>query len=154
LRGFGVGSSRRDCFWRPRRIDESVRNRYKKYKYKNSAKAPRPELLHDRKWEAYTGCAATVRDVLRGTKNGKLEREMPKIIGGLYDFMSDLWLVGSDGVVKAVLRWRRYSQETDASKAQGLEALVCLGDIMIAMRRDLGDTETQIEARDIFKYIH
>jgi hypothetical protein len=40
-----AGSSRRDCSWRPRRIDESVRNRYRKYKYKAVPRIIGPELL-------------------------------------------------------------------------------------------------------------
>jgi hypothetical protein len=105
--------------------------------------------FNEKKWEAYTRFAATVRDVVSGTKDGKLQREMPKVIGRLHDFISDLWLVGSDDVVKAVLKRRRFSQDTPNHPAGGAEALLSLADIMIAMRKDLGDTTTKIEARDI-----
>jgi len=105
--------------------------------------------FNDRKWETYTGFAATVRDVLRSTKDGKLDRELPKFISRLYDFMGDLWLVGSDDVIKAVLHWRSFSQDADDSKESGAAALVALADIMIAMRKDLGDIDTKVEARDI-----
>lgn len=78
-----------------------------------------------------------------------MDRELPKFISRLHDFMGALWLVGSDDVMKAVLHWRQFSQDADASNESGATALVALADIMIAMRKDLGDTETQIEARDI-----
>ena len=41
----GVGLSPRDRFFRPRDIAESVRNRYKKYKYKSAPSVRGPELL-------------------------------------------------------------------------------------------------------------
>lgn len=104
--------------------------------------------FNDRKWEAYTGFAETVRDMLKSMKESKLQRDMPRVLGRIYDFMGALWLVGSDDVLKAVLRWRQTSRLGD-SAAAGRAALLELGNIMIEMRKDLGDTTTNIEARDI-----
>ncbi len=101
--------------------------------------------FNEKKWDTYTGFAATLKSVLVSTKAGRLDRDQPKQIGRLLDFVSELWLVGSDDVVAAVLAWR----QTAAGDTLGGESLLRLGDILIAMRRDLGDTNTKIEARDL-----
>jgi hypothetical protein len=101
--------------------------------------------FNEKKWDAYTGFAITVKDVLVSSKAGRLDRDQPKHITRLYEFMSELWLVGSDDVVKAVLGWRQTSQGADPGK----ESLVKLAAILIAMRKDLGDTSTKIEPRDL-----
>jgi hypothetical protein len=59
-----------------------------------------------------------------------------KQIGQLYDLMGELWLVGSDDVVQAVLAWRQRSTSSGSRQ----ESLVKLAGILIAMRKDLGDT--------------
>jgi hypothetical protein len=97
--------------------------------------------FNEKKWNVYTGFASTVRDVLVSTKAGRLDRDQPKQIARLYDFISELWLVGSDNVVRAVLIWRQTSDPKDV--------LVKLADILIEMRKDLGDTGTKIEPRDL-----
>ena len=101
--------------------------------------------FNEKKWETYTGFAATLKSVVVSTKAGRLDRDQHKQIARLLDFVSELWLVGSDDVVAAVLAWR----QTAASENPGAESLLLLGDILIAMRRDLGDTTTKIEARQI-----
>ena len=86
--------------------------------------------------------------MIQGATDKRLDKQLPKIQRRLQEFIGKLWLVGSDDVVEAILAWRRFSQEQspDASSAGGL---VALADILLAMRRDLGNTTTGMTARDI-----
>ena len=105
--------------------------------------------FNDWKWQVYIGFAATLRDVLLATKDQRLEKHMGKFIRQIYEFISQLWIVGSDDVVRAVLKWRRSSQQLEGSGQDNAESLVSLAEILIAMRRDLGYTATNITARDV-----
>jgi hypothetical protein len=101
--------------------------------------------FNERKWETYTAFAKTVKGVFTSTRAGRVDRDLPKHIAQLEEFVSDLWLVGSDDVVRRVLKWRHTSQ----AASPGKESLLDLAEILIAMRRDLGDTSTKIEGRDL-----
>jgi hypothetical protein len=101
--------------------------------------------FNEKKWNAYTAFASTVKDVLVSTKAGRGQRDQSKQAGQLMDFMSELWLVGSDDVIYAVLAWR---QSTDRDPT-GKLSLEKLAEMLIAMRKDLGDTSTKIVPRDL-----
>jgi hypothetical protein len=103
--------------------------------------------FNEKRWEVYMGFADTVRDLLMSAKRGRVDKDQPKFIERLYDFIGGLWLIGSDDVVRSVLAWRRIAQ--DEQKAGSTEALLSLVEIMVAMRKDLGDTTTEIQGRDI-----
>ncbi len=104
--------------------------------------------FNERKWKAYMGFADTVRGVLEHMQAETLDEEMPSLTKRLFDFMGQLWIVGSDEVVDAVVRWRKVGQEHEAGSADPA-VLVTLSDILIAMRRDLGNEETSLTARDL-----
>ena len=105
--------------------------------------------FNEEKWQTYTGFSDTVRDILKSTKDRKLQEQLPATIDKLYDFTSDLWLIGSDDVVQSFIRWRSIGMKAEEDPNAGVEALICLADILIEMRKDLGDIETEITARDI-----
>jgi hypothetical protein len=104
--------------------------------------------FNERKWNAYTGFAETIRDVLKSMKGQSLDQDLPRVLDRIYDFMSALWLVGSDDVIRSVLRWRKTSGGGVTSDG-GRASLRELANIIIEMRKDLGNTATALDAKDI-----
>lgn len=106
--------------------------------------------FNERKWEAYTKFSGIMYQIFEGSKTGRLDRQMPKYHRQLREFLSHLWLVGSDEVVEAFNEWLRYGrregQEEDSTTGEGLVKLIS---IMIEMRKDLGYKSSQISPKDL-----
>lgn len=105
--------------------------------------------FNDRKWEAYTHFAQIVSDILLAVKQGKSD-ELEKFVAQLYEFTRQLWIVGSKDVVEAFIEWRRYGQSEDRDSK---EYLIQLGNIIIAMRKDLGYSTDNIKSAEILATI-
>jgi hypothetical protein len=106
--------------------------------------------FNDRRWDIYTEFSKLLIDLLQASTDDRVQKQMPKFIQRMREFIGRLWLVGSDDVVKAVLRWRRYTQSVeDGSAEANTQAIVELLNILVAMRRDLGERDTELSARDI-----
>jgi len=107
--------------------------------------------FNERKWQAYTDFADTVRELLEDVRRpaGKRKDINKHFLPRLYKFTAALWLVGSDEVIRAVGDWRETSNKAADDASAGPEGIVALVNILIAMRRDLGNLESKIEPRDI-----
>lgn len=99
--------------------------------------------FNDRRWPSYLGFAATIRDVLKQAKVGTVDAALNDRI---FEFMGELWIVGSDDVILAFLRWRASARAFAGGEATNREHLTALAGILVAMRRDLGETDTKIGA--------
>lgn len=106
--------------------------------------------FNERRWEIYTSFSGILIDLIQATTDNRLSKDLPRLIRDLRAFIGRLWLVGSDEVVEAVLRWRRSTSDAVSDTPVGsTRSMMKLLDILVAMRRDLGDARTQLTARDI-----
>jgi hypothetical protein len=121
--------------------------------YGNQAKADLEKefksRLNERKWETYTGFADTVRKLFQSSQGNRLDRDMPKLLGDMYQFIGRLWLVGSDEVVRSFVRWQRFNWESETRADAPVGGLWKLAEVLIEMRRDLGYDASAIEPEDL-----
>lgn len=104
--------------------------------------------FNQKKWDAYSQFSSTVRDMLKAQKAGTLKRDTSKFVSRLYDFIGQLWLVGSDDVIEAVLEWRRTAHAGQNGKPSP-NLLEDLTGIIVAMRADLGERKTSVDSKQL-----
>ena len=105
--------------------------------------------FNERKWEAYTEFANIIYQVLDNNNEEDFEEDLPTYTSQLHEFLSKLWIVGSDEVVNSVNEWLRYSRKHSYDEQKTGESLVRLINIVIEMRKDLGYKESQIRPKDL-----
>jgi hypothetical protein len=105
--------------------------------------------LNERKWKTYTDFAEMVRYMIEAAKNSQNTRVMDDFGSKLMGFAGSLWIVGSDEVIRAFNDWRKIQQGVNGKAPDPKEGLIKLFDIIVAMRRDLGYTGSQTNARDL-----
>jgi hypothetical protein len=90
-----------------------------------------------------------IADVLKSTKlanQSARDKLLKEVINKQFDIVNDLWLVGSDSVISAFAEWSR-QQRADMP---AVEMFQMLTKILMQMRRDLGNNETDVNPRDMF----
>lgn len=107
--------------------------------------------FNERKWEAYTQFADILYEVLDASGTKKFNSELPKAIRRMRKFLSQLWVVGSDEVMRAVSDWFIYSNQDKEEKESTSEGLTKLMNILIMMRKDLGYSSSQIGPVDLLR---
>lgn len=107
--------------------------------------------FNERKWAAYEQFSDILYDVLDEVGTSKHDKKMPKVIKRLRKFLSQLWIVGSDDVVKAVSDWFMYSNRVADEEDTSAEGLFKLMTILIEMRKDLGYSGSEIEPVDLLR---
>ena len=106
--------------------------------------------FNERKWEIYIGFSDIIRKLMESTKAKNLDKNMPKIISGLYEFTGKLWIVGSDDVVRSYNNWRALSQKAEnAGSEEKMKMMVDMMQIVIEMRKDLGYSNSKIGPEDL-----
>ncbi len=105
--------------------------------------------FNERKWDAYTKFANILYQLLESIRKGDTDKKMPKYISQMNEFLSLLWVVGSDEVVNSVSEWLRYSRMQSDVDEKGAEGLVRLINIVIEMRKDLGNKESNLSPKDL-----
>ena len=107
--------------------------------------------FNERKWVAYQQFADILYEMLDKSGTKKFENELPKVIQRMRKFLSQLWVVGSDDVMKAVSDWFVYSNREKQANDSTSEGLIKLMNILIMMRKDLGYSTSQIGPTDLLR---
>lgn len=107
--------------------------------------------FNERKWEAYTQFSDILYEILDTSGTKKFNNELPKSIRRLRKFLSQLWVVGSDDVMRAVSDWFVYSNHLEDVKENTAEGLVKLMNILIMMRKDPGYSTSQVGPVDLLR---
>jgi hypothetical protein len=112
--------------------------------------------FNEKKWSAYTGFAKLMGKVLKNVRAKKLnDTTQAQVASEMQDFISELWLVGSDDVIDAVIAWQQFAREHANKEAPSSEVIFKMAAILIEMRKDLGYTSSQISPRDlVVTFIH
>ena len=123
--------------------------------YSHKAKADLQKELesrfNERKWEIYTKFSNTLRKIKDGVQGKNFDRKLPQYTRELSDFTSSLWLIGSDDVVIAFNDWQSSNREVanKENTAPDKSTLIKLMNILIAMRKDLGNKSTKVSPKDL-----
>lgn len=114
--------------------------------------------FNERKWKIYTDFSDTIREVLESQREKTLQSQLPKFVRKITAFTSNLWLTGSDEVVRAYIEWQRCSRAHESAAEAGKnprEILTKLMAIITAMRRDLGYKTTDIAPEELLAtFVH
>lgn len=126
--------------------------RYYKPRLREELQKEFDSRFNEQKWATYQQFADILYEVLDKSSSKRLDNDMPKVIQRLRKFLSQLWIVGSDEVVKAVSEWFIYSnQQVKEEGNAGAEGLVKLMNIIIVMRKDLGYSSSELSPVDLLR---
>lgn len=138
-------------------LETELRNEYEIIRQRLEADLEKEyqSKFNERKWEVYVDFANIIRDMIVNIKapENKQKQEQKKLLRKLYDFVGDLWIVGSDDVVLAYNAWRSSSslENDERTQEEKPQVLTDLMQIIIEMRRDLGYESSKIEPADLLK---
>ncbi len=110
------------------------------------------EALQADRRQIYMACISPTIRLWAGTKN---PQENKKALAEITSFeyrrtLSELTLIGSDDVVQALNTYMQYLYR-HPTDAEPLKILTLWGEVLLAIRRDLGNKGTKLETADMFK---
>ena len=108
------------------------------YKHERERRSAAEQQISERKRQAYLALLSVYFDMMRGVKAAKVSDEK-EAATCLFDAGAELLLFGSDGVIKAFNRLRQRAQANELR-------LLDLGELMVAIRRDMGHRKTKMTA--------
>ncbi len=111
--------------------------------------------FNERKWSLYTEFSELIIGMLEFSKlPQKNQHTVQKdAIKKLRGFVARLWIVGDDRVVSAYNSWRRTTSPEADSGTDHLQSLDQLMQILIEMRKDLGNSTTEVTPRELLATI-
>lgn len=127
------------------------------YSYRTKAELKKEFLSSfiERKWDTYEDFSNVIKNMMMDTKNGALDQNLDDHIQDLLDFTGDLWIRGSDDVVKAVADWKRMGQRIEENpeiqEEDPLSIIESLIEIIISMRKDLGYDSEKVDKKDLMQ---
>lgn len=104
--------------------------------------------LSEPKYKAYMALINVFFDAMKATKG---EKPLGELTDRMIDANKDVVIYGSDDVVKTYLSWQAKTRAR--SGGMELELFELFGEVVIAIRRDMGNPKTKIVSRDILRMI-
>lgn len=114
------------------------------YKHEKERRESAESQLSEHKYGAYIALLEIFFDMMKITKSGKDINEK-SMLNRMIDANKELILYGSDDVIKIYQKWM-----SDARK--GAVKLDPFGELIIAIRRDMGHLKTKINADDVLRH--
>ena len=99
--------------------------------------------LSEHKHDTYVLLINIFLEVMKAAKKGII-LEPDTLVDRMHDLQRDLFLYGSDEVLKTYLKWQRNS-------TQGQASFGLLGEIIIAIRKDMGTRHTKVTLEDLLR---
>ena len=115
------------------------------YRWERERRLGIERQLSEHKSRAYITLMEIFFDLMKGVRAGKPIPEK-KLIGRMIDANKELVLYGSDEVVQIYQDWLEKSR-----KGEQLAGLTWFGDLIIAIRRDMGHSKTKITSDDVLR---
>ena len=106
--------------------------------------AEKDKALEAEKREAYKNLLSLLFGVLKSVKIGGPESVEKEIGEKFFELTRDLTVYASDEVLRLFIRFKRQQQPADP-----LEVITLFGDIIVAVRKDLGHSKTSITRNDV-----
>jgi hypothetical protein len=113
------------------------------YKHERERRDAAERQISERKRDAYVGLLTIFFDVLSTTKGGKTP-DPKKLQKDMTDANKELILFGSDEVVKLYQKWV-------INARAGTADLTEFGDMIVAIRKDMGHTATSLTTDDVLR---
>ena len=113
------------------------------YKHEKERREAVERQLSEHKYNAYITLLDLFFDVMKATKAGKTI-DQDDLIDRMFDVSKDLIIYGSDDVVNAFQKWL-------GSAREGKLTLGPFGEIVISIRRDMGNSKTKITYEDVLR---
>ena len=101
---------------------------------------------NEKRWEAYTKFTSLAREQIEAFRRQEANRMYTEVEESIKRLASDLFLIGSDDVVKIFRAWRNYSSVNGPTDPTSIQSLT---ELLIAMRSDLGYEETDLDLDSI-----
>jgi predicted DNA-binding ribbon-helix-helix protein len=112
------------------------------YRHEKERRLQIEKQLSDKKYDVYIKLLTVFFDILKQVKKGQ-KTNATKLIDRMMDIKKELIIFGNDGVLFAFFRWEKQSQTKSNLKA--------LAELIIEVRKDMGNPKTKISTKDFLK---
>ncbi len=112
------------------------------YKHEKEKRLQVEKQLSERKYDVYIRLLTVFFDILKQVKKGQ-NTNAQKLIDKMIDIKKELIIFGSDGVLQSFFFWEK--------AADTKENLMALADLVIEVRKDMGNEKTKIKTLDFLK---
>lgn len=115
------------------------------YRHERERRAAVEQQVSERKYQTYITLLDIFFGIMKAMRRGKPLRE-EELVDRMIDANKDLMLFSSDEVLGLYHAWLRNSRE-------GLVDMEQFGELIVAIRRDMGYPRTEITADDVLRQI-
>ncbi|MCF6295803.1 MAG: hypothetical protein L3J25_08950 [Flavobacteriaceae bacterium] len=116
------------------------------YKHEKEKRVQVEKQLSEKKYNVYYKFISIFFDIFKSIKKGKTYNINSNVIDKLIDIKKDLIIYGSDEVIRKFFKWEEASNNSQGS-------LVPITDVIIEMRKDMGNRKTKITSKDFLKSV-
>ena len=113
------------------------------YKHEKEKRLLVERQLSDKKYDVYFKFISIYFDLFKSVKKGQ-PLNMNKLTDKMIDIKKELTIYGSDEVIRKFFHWEETSSNNENS-------LIPITDIIIEMRKDMGNPKTKITTSDFLK---
>lgn len=115
------------------------------YKREQERREAAERQISERKRDAYLALLDIIFDMMKATRNGKSTNPSDhQMLDRMVDANKELVLYGSDEVIKIYQKWLLDLRKGNAD-------LKPFGDLVVAIRRDMGNLSTKLAANDVLR---
>ncbi|ERJ57151.1 hypothetical protein [Sphingobacterium paucimobilis] len=112
------------------------------YRHEKERRLEIEKQLSDKKYDVYIRLLTVFFDLLKQVKKGQ-PTNSAKLIDKMLDIKKEIIIFGNDEVLFAFFKWERDSQTKRNLKA--------LAELIIEIRRDMGNNKTSVTTKDFLK---
>src|SRR5690606_17869889 len=112
------------------------------YRHEKERRLQIEKQLSDRKYDVYIKLLTVFFDILKQVKKAQ-PTNSSKLIDKMLDIKKELIIFGNDNVLFSFFRWEKQSQTKSNLKA--------LAELIIEVRKDMGNPKTSITTKDFLK---
>ncbi len=122
-------------------------SRFYVYRVKADLQKEYESRFNERKWEVYTKFVEFLRLAVQPFSSESEELENSRKAD---EFVSSLWLIGSDEVIKAFNEWHKAASLNLEQRRPPDKLWTKMVRVLIEMRKDLGSTSSKIDPKDLY----
>lgn len=119
------------------------------YRHERERRVAIEQQVSNLKYKAYIEIVSIAFDLMKRQrkKGGLTPRDQEQLVDRMSDATKELILFGSDNVLRLYLRWNREMRD------HGTANLYRFGQIVVAIRQDMGNPKTSIGVEDILRQL-
>jgi len=112
------------------------------YKHEKEKRLEVEKQLSVKKYDVYVRLLTVFFNILKQVKKGQ-STNVDKLVDTMIEIKKDIIIFGSDEVLNNFFNWEKKSQSKESFKA--------LSELVISIRRDMGNPKTKITSNDFLK---